>query len=412
MSPRFVKSQREMEGRFEDVWVLVDEDDDLETWPDDAELAVVGRPATRHDGPLRASGAARYTVDVALPGMLHARVLRAPVARCRVTRIDVDSARSTPGVRGVLGPEGPFTMNGDPPLTAEPAWAFFCGAVGLGLGLGYLLKALILPRQLVNRLPAVWFQPRTYRFDADGVSWSSSVGRSWVSWAGFGRVAVRPFAYLLWQPGGLAVWDIPRAPLTPEQVDALVRRSHEPFATAVGIGAAGERVARQLHARTGWFPAIARVEVTREERGEDYVLSTRGAPPLEQQLAGVAGAASLAIVDDTVFSGLTMKAVLKALPPDARRRAHVFCLRAVHESLADVATLCPASAGFVAEGRLLEDVSFINASGLVRRGAIRRVGAPPLAFYERPEWMKAWFGAAADEITARCAALARVLPDL
>ena len=197
-----------------------------------------------------------------------------------------------------------------------------------------------------------------------------------------------------------------------EQVDALVRRSHEPFATAVGIGAAGERVARQLHARTGWFPAIARVEVTREERGEDYVLSTRGAPPLEQQLAGVAGAASLAIVDDTVFSGLTMKAVLKALPPDARRRAHVFCLRAVHESLADVATLCPASAGFVAEGRLLEDVSFINASGLVRRGAIRRVGAPPLAFYERPEWKKAWFGAAADEITARCAALARVLPDL
>ena len=57
MSPRFVKSQREMEGRFEDVWVLVDEDDDLETWPDDADLTIVGRPATRHDGPsLRNSG--------------------------------------------------------------------------------------------------------------------------------------------------------------------------------------------------------------------------------------------------------------------------------------------------------------------------------------------------------------------
>ena len=78
MRPRFVKSQREMEGRFEDVWVLVDDDDDLETWPEDADLTIVGRPATRHDGPLRASGGARYTVDVALPGMLHARVLRAP----------------------------------------------------------------------------------------------------------------------------------------------------------------------------------------------------------------------------------------------------------------------------------------------------------------------------------------------
>jgi CO/xanthine dehydrogenase Mo-binding subunit len=121
--PRFVKSQREMEGRFEDVWVLVDEDDDLETWPEDAELTVVGRPATRHDGPLRASGGARYTVDVALPGMLHARILRAPVSRCRVTSVDLDAALRAPGVRAVLGPEGPFTMSGDPPLTAEPAWA-------------------------------------------------------------------------------------------------------------------------------------------------------------------------------------------------------------------------------------------------------------------------------------------------
>ena len=123
MRPRFVKSQREMEGRFEDVWVLVDDDDDLETWPEDASLQIVGRPATRHDGPLRASGGARYTVDVALPGMLHAKVLRAPVSRARVVSLDLDAARGTPGVRAVLGPEGPFTMGGDPPLTAEPSWA-------------------------------------------------------------------------------------------------------------------------------------------------------------------------------------------------------------------------------------------------------------------------------------------------
>ena len=67
MRPRFVRTQREMEGRFEDVWALVDEDDDLVTWPEDAELPIVGKPATRQDGPLRASGAARYTVDIALP---------------------------------------------------------------------------------------------------------------------------------------------------------------------------------------------------------------------------------------------------------------------------------------------------------------------------------------------------------
>lgn len=123
MSQRFVKTQREMEGRFEEVWALVDEDDDLETWPEGTELELIGKPATRQDGPLRASGAARYTVDVALPGMLHARVLRAPTARCRVTRLSLDDARAVPGVRAVLGPDGPFTMTGDPVLTTEPSWA-------------------------------------------------------------------------------------------------------------------------------------------------------------------------------------------------------------------------------------------------------------------------------------------------
>ena len=123
MKPRLVKSQREMEGRFEDVWVLVDEDDEVETWPDDAELDVVGKPAVRQDGLLRTGGTARYTVDVALPGMLHSLVLRAPFARCRVKHLDTDAARATPGVRAVLGPDGPFTMGGDPVLSSEPAWA-------------------------------------------------------------------------------------------------------------------------------------------------------------------------------------------------------------------------------------------------------------------------------------------------
>ena len=123
MKPRLVKSQREMEGRFEDVWVLVDEDDEVETWPEDAELDVVGKPATRLDGPIRTSGAARYTVDVGLPGMLHALVLRAPVARARVTALDLEAARATPGVRGVLGPGDPTAMGGDPVLTGEPGWA-------------------------------------------------------------------------------------------------------------------------------------------------------------------------------------------------------------------------------------------------------------------------------------------------
>jgi hypothetical protein len=197
-----------------------------------------------------------------------------------------------------------------------------------------------------------------------------------------------------------------------EQLAALARGEHTPFAVAVGIGRAGERVARQVHARTGWFPRIERVDLTREESADGYTLSTLGSPPLEVQLHSVAGASSIAVVDDTVFSGLTMMAVLKALDPGARARARVFCLRAVRDSLGDIASMCPASAGFIAAGRLLEDVSFINASGLVRRGAIRRTGQPPLAFHARPEWMRAWFLADAEAVTDHCITLARLLGEL
>ena len=86
---RLVRSTRDG-GRVEEVWALVDEEDDLETWPAGAELAVVGGEAPRLDGPRRRSGGVH--VDVRLPGMLHAAVLRAPVAHARVTGLDVGAA--------------------------------------------------------------------------------------------------------------------------------------------------------------------------------------------------------------------------------------------------------------------------------------------------------------------------------
>jgi len=187
-----------------------------------------------------------------------------------------------------------------------------------------------------------------------------------------------------------------------EQISALVETArHTPFAVTLGIGSAGERVARQVHARTGWFPEIRRLTIAREEDRHGRYRLVTGAAPLSTQLAGI-DAASLAIVDDTVFSGLTMRSVLLALAPSVRARAHAFCLRAVAETLAGLEPLCPLSVGIAAPGRILEDVSFINASGLVRRGAIRRIDQPALAFFERQEWMRAWFPGYADEVTQLC----------
>ena len=197
------------------------------------------------------------------------------------------------------------------------------------------------------------------------------------------------------------------------QLQAVVDQgTHAPFEIAVGIAAAGEAVARALHARTGWFPVVHRIAVAREEKAAGgYDLATGSAGSLVKQLAPVAHATSIAVVDDTVFSGLTLGAVLRALPSGALARTHAFCLRAVEASLDPLRALCPVTAGLTAPGRLLDDVSFINASGLVRRGAIRRVGRAPLAFYERPEWIRAWFPSAAAEVIACCAQLARRLGD-
>jgi CO/xanthine dehydrogenase Mo-binding subunit len=111
---RLIRTEKEVEGRFEEVWLVVEEDP-LDQWPD-GPLDVVGRPAPREDGVQRANGTARFTSDLALPGMLHAAVLRSPHAHARVKRIDVTKACEAPGVRAVLEP-------GDiDALTREPNW--------------------------------------------------------------------------------------------------------------------------------------------------------------------------------------------------------------------------------------------------------------------------------------------------
>jgi len=196
-----------------------------------------------------------------------------------------------------------------------------------------------------------------------------------------------------------------------DQIEALVARGpHAPFALAVGIGRAGERVARQVHARSGWFPAVRRVDLTREEDGRGgYAVVSPAGVRLADQLAGAETAASLAIVDDTIFSGITMRRVLETLPRAALARTHAFCLRGVAESLVPLRALCPVTPGFAAPGRLLDEVSFINASGLVRRGSIRRAGLSPLAFFERPEWMRAWFPDREDAVIELCRRLNRLL---
>ena len=112
------------------------------------------------------------------------------------------------------------------------------------------------------------------------------------------------------------------------------------------------------------------------------------------------------------FPVITMRTVLLALPEEVRASTQAFCLRGVAASLERITPLCPIAIGFAAPGRLLDEVSFINASGLVMRVAIRQANRPPLAFFDRPMWMHAWFPGYADDVIALCLRLNAILePD-
>jgi CO/xanthine dehydrogenase Mo-binding subunit len=99
---RLIRTEKEVEGRFEEVWLVVDEDA-LDQWPA-GPLEIVGRDAVRVDALERVRGEARYTADIRLPGMLHAAILRSPVAHARVRSVDLSRALALPGVHAAIGP--------------------------------------------------------------------------------------------------------------------------------------------------------------------------------------------------------------------------------------------------------------------------------------------------------------------
>jgi CO/xanthine dehydrogenase Mo-binding subunit len=61
------------------------------------DLKIVGRPLPRYDIPPKVDGSVKWAVGVKVPGMVHARNVRPPVAGARLVSIDESSVRSLPG---------------------------------------------------------------------------------------------------------------------------------------------------------------------------------------------------------------------------------------------------------------------------------------------------------------------------
>src|SRR5207302_7864772 len=72
------------------------------SWLPVAELKVVGKAFPKADGAAKVIGSAVYADDIALPRMLHCKVLRSPHPHARVLSVDASAARRLRGVKAVI----------------------------------------------------------------------------------------------------------------------------------------------------------------------------------------------------------------------------------------------------------------------------------------------------------------------
>ncbi|PLU60361.1 hypothetical protein BMJ22_32050, partial [Sinorhizobium medicae] len=66
------------------------------------DFTVVGKSVKRSDTLEKVTGAAGYAGDVALPGMLYAKMKRSNIAHARIKSIDTSKALALQGVKAVL----------------------------------------------------------------------------------------------------------------------------------------------------------------------------------------------------------------------------------------------------------------------------------------------------------------------
>jgi 4-hydroxybenzoyl-CoA reductase subunit alpha len=82
-------------------------------------MKVLGKPRRRVDAGAKVTGQTRFADDIALPRMLHMKLLRSPHPHALIEHIDLDRAKACPGVHLVLtGKDFPYTF-GILPVTQD-----------------------------------------------------------------------------------------------------------------------------------------------------------------------------------------------------------------------------------------------------------------------------------------------------
>jgi CO/xanthine dehydrogenase Mo-binding subunit len=167
---RLIRTEKEVEGRFTEQWLVVEEDA-LDQWPA-GPRTTVGQPHAKVDGRERATGKARYTADVQLPGMLHTAVLRSPHAHALLKRIDFTRALEAPGVRAAVGPDDVEALSPEAGYFGAPVAAVCADSYGQARAALALvdveweqLEAVLDPDEAVAREQLISPPKRTSRGD-------------------------------------------------------------------------------------------------------------------------------------------------------------------------------------------------------------------------------------------------------
>ncbi len=79
----------------------------------------VGKSTRRQDGTDKVTGRTRYTGDISMPGLLHARLVLSPFAHARIVKIDTAPALEVPGVKAVYTSETLGMANRDSASRAQ-----------------------------------------------------------------------------------------------------------------------------------------------------------------------------------------------------------------------------------------------------------------------------------------------------
>lgn len=97
-------------------------------------MTAIGAPVDRVDGGVKTTGAARFAAEHSYPGLTHAALVHATVARGRITALHTAAASAVPGVVAVLTHLNAPPLNPPPPLSPVDFNSMFTGVFVTCLG--------------------------------------------------------------------------------------------------------------------------------------------------------------------------------------------------------------------------------------------------------------------------------------